>query len=180
MLIDAALTAAISNGALRAAKPTAPWAPEPRAFLTCKPLYDAIEGGRLDTSERARARWAQLEADIGTFVEGGLVTEKLIKQLKDGKYEHWELISRRPKPSLRVPGRFAKPDVFVGTHVVLRHEMGGMWSTQFEHEKLVCEDHWKDAGLPTVPFPGAFTDAPHFRYEAYITENARRKLEVPA
>jgi hypothetical protein len=146
----------------------------------CKPLYEAIDEGKLDADEGARDRWAQLEADIGSFIEGGLMTDKLIKQLKDEKYEHWELISRRPKPSLRVFGRFAKPDVFVGTHVVMRKLMGGMWSPQYEHEKLVSEDHWKAAGLPIEPFPGAFTDAPFFRYERYITENARRKLEVPA
>jgi hypothetical protein len=159
MLIDAALNAAMSNGTLRAAKPTAVWAPEPRAFLMCKPLYDAIDGGKLSADDKDRGRWAQLEADIGTFVEGGLVTENLIKQLKDKKTEHWELVSRRPKPSLRIFGRFAKPNVFVGTHVVPRKGLGGMWSSQFEHEKLVCEDYWKAAGLPSTPFPGAFTDA---------------------
>ena len=179
MLIDTAIKAAVESGALRPAKPIAPWAPEPRVFLMCRPLYEAIEEGRHDHAETARNRWAQLEADIGTFVEGGLVTEKLLKQLKDRKFEHWEFISRRPSPSLRVFGRFAKPDVFVGTHVVPRKGMGGMWSPQFEHEKLVCEDHWEAAGLPTEPSPGAFTDTPLFRYQSYITENASRNLKVP-
>ena len=145
----------------------------------CKPLFTAIDAGRAHDDEKVRERWAQLEGDIGTFVEGGLVTEGLVKQLVDPKYEHWELISRRPNPSWRVFCRFAKPDVLIGTHVVPRAGLGGMWSPQFEHEKLVCEDYWRDAGLPVAPFPGAFTDAPDFRYEAYITANARRKLKVP-
>ncbi len=145
----------------------------------CKPLYEAIEQGRTNPEAATRRRWAQLEADIGTFVEGGFITDKLVKQLKDPKYEHWELISRRPAPSLRVFARFAKPDVLVGTHACQRQQLGGMWSAAFEHEKLVCEDHWKAAGLPTTPPPGAFTAAPDFAYERYITENARRKLEVP-
>jgi hypothetical protein len=98
------------------------------------------------------------------------MTEKILKQLKPEKYEHWELISRRPRPSLRVFGRFAKPNVFIGTHVQPRHGMGGMWSPAFEHEKLVCEDYWRDAGLPE-PFRGA-------KYEDYITENASRMLRV--
>jgi hypothetical protein len=66
------------------------------------------------------------------------------------------------------------PDVFIGTHVKPRKGMGGMNSPQFEHEKLVCEEHWNGAGLPdplSVP--------PDFPYEAYITENAARKIEVP-
>jgi hypothetical protein len=165
MLIDSLIKAAIAATELRPARATANWMAEPRAFLMCKPLYQAIDAGRAAPDEKVRKRWAQLEADIGHFVEGGLVTEKIIKQLKDGKYEHWELVSRRPGPSLRVFGRFAKPDVFIGTHVKPRKGMGGMWSAQFEHEKLVCEDHWKMCGLPEVPPPGAFTDAPHFRYE---------------
>ncbi len=52
------------------------------------------------------------------------MTENLIKQLKPEKFEHWELISRRPKPSLRVFGRFAKPNVFVGTYVRERRGLG--------------------------------------------------------
>jgi len=107
------------------------------------------------------------------FVENGRMTEKLIKQLKPSKYEHWELLNSRPRPSLRVFGRFALPDVFIGTHVKERKGMGAMWSPQFEHEKLVCEDHYRDAGLI-----GYFTDAPRFRYEAYITENASPAIRV--
>jgi len=146
----------------------------------CKPLFEAIERGRNDPGAAAQARWAQLEADIGSFVEGGFITEKVLKQLKPSKYEHWELISRRPKPSLRVFCRFAKPNVLVGTHVQARKELGGMWSARFEHEKLVCEEHWKQAGLPDVPAPGAFSDPPSFRYEAYVTDNATKSWRVPA
>jgi hypothetical protein len=139
----------------------------------CKPLYREIHNGRSDPDAKVRQRWAALETAIGYFVEGGYITEDLIKQLRDQKHEHWELRSRKPKPSLRVFGRFALPDVFVGTHVERRDSLGGMWSSQFEHQKLVCEDHWREAGLPEP-----FTDAPHFRYERYITSNAQRKIKV--
>jgi len=145
----------------------------------CNPLLAAIEAGRRDDKKSVRARWAQLEADIGHFVEGGLMTEHLIKQLKPEKFEHWELISRRPRPSLRVFGRFAWPNVFVGTHVKERQSMGGMWSPQFEMEKLVCEDHWRAAGLPVDPPPGAYSDPPDFAYSSYITSNARRRIGPP-
>ncbi|WP_026379032.1 hypothetical protein [Afifella pfennigii] len=142
----------------------------------CQPLTKAIETGRAGSEDRERKRWAMLEADIGHFVEGGYVTEDLLKQLKPAKFEHWELRSRKPRPSLRVFGRFAMPDVFVGTHVVRRDELGGMWSARFEQEKLVCEEIWAEAGLPSAPF----TDAPHFRYERYITDNARQRIAVPS
>lgn len=174
MLIGSAIDAAKAAGLLHPAEAIEPWAPEPRALLMCNPLRDAIHQGRTHADEKVRSRWAQLEASISTFIVGGLVTEKLMKQLKDEKYEHWELISRKPRPSLRVFGRFAMPDVFVGTHVKPRKGMGGMWSPQFEHEKLVCEEHWKAAGLPDP-----FSAPPEFPYEAYITENASRKVQVP-
>ena len=176
MLIDEAIEAAKAAGLLHPAVPVEPWAPRARAFLMCVPLRDDIEAGKTDPDEKIRSRWAQLEVAISTFVVGGYVTENLVKQLQPPKHEHWELRSRKPKPSLRVFGRFAKPDVFVGTHVMLRKALGGMWSAQFEHEKLVCEAHWRDAGLPEAR---AFTDPPLFRYEAYVTENASRKVQVP-
>lgn len=140
----------------------------------CMPLVEAIAEGKASKEEKDRQRWAKLEAAISYFIEGRYVTDGLIKQLRPPKYEHWELRSRKPRPSLRVFGRFAKPDVFVGTHVELRNKLGGMWSMPFEHHKLVCEEHWNNAGLPDP-----FTDAPHFRYESYITSNAQEKIRVP-
>ena len=180
MLIDEAIEAAKLGGKLIPARPVVPWAGEPRAFLMCQCLRDEIKEGQQNKDPGIRKRWAQLEADISLFIEGGYVTSDFLKQLDPWKFEHWELISRRPKPSIRVFGRFAKPDVFIGTHTRLRGELGKKWSPQFENTKLVCEDHWKDAGLPIEPPPGAFTDAPYFRYEAYVTSNASRELKVPS
>lgn len=174
MLIDDIIKDAIKDGRLFAAKPVVPWAPEARGFLMCPPLHQSIEVGKASDDENERKRWATLEAAISHFVEGGYVTEDLIKQLLDPKYEHWELRSRRPKPSLRVFGRFIQPDIFVGTHLQRRDGLGGMWSPEFEHEKLVCEDHWKAAGLPDP-----FTAPPDYPYEMYITENATRQMKVP-
>lgn len=175
MLTHGEISLAKRDGKLVPAKPIAPWAGEPRAFLMCKPLVASIAEGRASSDAKERQRWAALEAAIGHFVEGGYVNDDLIKQLQPPKYEHWELRSRKPKPSLRVFGRFARPDVFVGTHVERRDGLGGMWSPQFEHHKLVCEDHWNDAGL-SAPF----SDAPHFRYQRYITSNADQKVRVPS
>ena len=65
------------------------------------------------------------------------------------------------------------PNVFIGTHVKLRSELGGMWSPEFEREKLVCEEHWKEVGLPD-----AFSAPPQYRYEDYITSNAHKKIRI--
>jgi len=71
----------------------------------CKPLYTELELGKSDKDETVRKRWAELEGAMIHFVEGGRMTEQLIKQLKPEKFEHWELLSRKPRPSLRVFGR---------------------------------------------------------------------------
>ncbi len=154
-------------------RPPDGWTGKPRAFLMCRPLRDELEEGKADLEQKVRQRWAKLEAAMVHFVEKGRMTERLIKQLQPPKFEHWELIDKKPRPSLRVFGRFVHPDVFIGTHVKLRKRMGGMWSPQFEHEKLVCEQHYKDAGLT-----GFFSDKPHFRYSTYITENATETVRM--
>lgn len=112
-----------------------PWAEQRRAFLMCRPLTQEIEAARQSTDERAFKRWAQLEADIGYLIEGGYITEDRLKQLEPFRYEHWELRSLQPRPSLRVFGRFAMPDVFVGTHVRERPRLGAKWSLNWELEK---------------------------------------------
>jgi hypothetical protein len=173
MLIPDAVKAAVACGALVPAKPITAWAGERRAVLLCRPISEALIGGRSDPDEKERQSWAKVEAAFSHFIEGGYVTEDLVKQLLPLKYEHWEFRCRRPRPSIRVFGRFVMPDVFVATHPMPRTLLGGMWSAEFEHEKLVCEDHCKNAGLIEP-----FTDNPDFRYESYITENATRKLGI--
>lgn len=171
MLTTDEISRAKADGRLFPALPIAKWQGTPRALLMCTALWNAIEEGRREQKDEQRAVWARLEAAFSHFIEGGLVTNDFLKQLKPEKYEHWEIRSRKPRPSMRVFGRFAMPDVFIATHVVRRSELGGMWSMPFEHHKLVCEDHWKAAQL-SAPF----SDAPSFRYEKYITENAAETL----
>jgi len=48
----------------------------------CKPLHEAISNGRSAPDAKERQRWAALEAAIGHFIEGGLVTNDLMKQLE--------------------------------------------------------------------------------------------------
>lgn len=116
-------------------------------------------------------RWERLEADVSFFVEGGLVNRSLLKQLDPKKFEHWTLRSVRPRPSMRVFGRFGIPDLFVATHIVERPNLGEKWSLNWEMQKLVCEDHWRDALGESPPFRGA-------TYQDYITENAIEDVRI--
>lgn len=173
MLIHPEVRQAYEQGKLFPARPVAIWAGEPRAFFMCRELYEDVQSGKTSLDEAERQRWARLEGQMGFFAEGGYVTDDFVKQLLPPKFEHWELKSRKPRPSLRVFGRFAAPDTFIGTHVLPRSGLGGMWSPEFEHEKLVCEEIYAAAGLTQV-----FSDAPEFRYESYITQNASKKVRI--
>lgn len=170
MLIPACVKAAKAAGRLVPAAPITSWEGEPRAVLLCQPISQALKNGRNDPDVKERQCWAKVEAAFSHFIEGGWIDENLVKQLIEYKFEHWEFRCRRPRPSIRVFGRFVMPDVFVATHPVPRRLLGGMNSAEFEHEKLVCEQHWKAAGLKAP-----FSDPPSFRYESYITSNASRK-----
>ena len=111
---------AVHAGKLICFKPSVPWVGEPRVFLKTVLLDGQIDAALTCGDGPRVARWEKLLADISAFVEGALINWALMKWLDPKKYEHWELRSVRPRPSLRVFGRFACPDVFVGTHVVER------------------------------------------------------------
>ncbi len=180
MLIDAAIKEAKRKRLLMPVRSVAGWAGEKRAFLMCKPLHEAIQTGKALPGEKDRQRWAALEGAMIHFVEGGLITRQKLKPLEEKRFENWELVNKKPRPSLRIFGSFAKPNVFVGTHVELRNKLGGFNSVQFEIERIRSEEIWEATGLPMKDdgHPHAFTDAPNFRYSAYITENAREKVQI--
>ncbi len=136
----------------------------------CQRLEDELQKGRGSADGIVRGRWDALAADVSHFVEGSFINWGLMKWLDPKKYEHWELKSVRPRPSLRVFGRFVEPDVFVGTHTAVREHLGGKWTLQWELEKLTCEEIWNDA-LAIEPFSAE-------NYEDYISFNASRDLKV--
>ena len=174
MLMRDVIEAAKSRGDLIPAMPIAPWSGKRRVLLMCRPVSEALSLGRVDADEKARQRWAALEAIFSHFIEGGRIDGEFLKQLEPFKFEHWTIRQRKPRPAWRVFGRFAEPDVFVATHVVARIDLKGKWSLEYELEKLECEKHWKKVGLPPTPF----TDNPEFRLESYVTFNAVPRVRI--
>ena len=144
-----------------------------RAFLMSKSLNNRIVESQQSSNVDVIHRWASLEGDILHFVTGGYVNRNFIKQLEPPKFEHWCLRSVRPSPSIRVFGRFAQPDVFVGTHAIERTTLKGKWSLEWELEKLFCEkDIWEvECELPPRPFSAE-------QYTDYITENASENVRI--
>lgn len=173
MLIPQRVKDAVQTGKLVAYEPFASWVGEPRCLFMCEAIRKDIEEARDNPDEKTRQCWAKVEAAFSHFVEGGFISSNRLKQLQDYKHEHWEFRCIAPKPSIRVFGRFLMPDVFVATHSAFRKKLGAMWSPEFEHEKLVCEEHWNNAGLTAF-----FSAPPTYDYERYITENAQRRLLI--
>src|ERR1700730_1705516 len=123
MLIRKEIEAHLAAKRLIPVSSLAPWSGEPRAFLLTAELAAQIAVGRHDST--TRERWAHLDADMAHFVEGGYINWGLMKWLDPQKQEVWELKSVRPKPSIRVFGRFAEPDVFVATNLAFRQDLKG-------------------------------------------------------
>jgi hypothetical protein len=166
-----AVKEAVDAGKLAPYRPVLAWAENPRVFLMTPMLDGQIRSGLASGDQSVVYRWDKLRADISHFVEGGLINWNLMRWLVPKKFEHWELRSVRPRPSLRVFGRFACPNVFVGTHVVARSLLKGKWAVEWELEKLRCEDHWKAALGEFQPFSADL-------YEGYITENASLSVRI--
>ncbi len=173
MLIHDALERAQASGTLTRFVSPVRGAPPRRVFLMTGRLMAQFDEARSSPDPKRVERWERLAADIAYFIENGRVSWAFMKWLEPRKFEHWELRSVRPRPSLRVFGRFAAPDMFIATHAAERAPLGAKWSLQWELEKLTCEEEW-EAALPRVPpFRGE-------RYEDYITENVSIFPRIPA
>ena len=173
MLTCTEIEVAKATGLLHPLRFPLDWRGQPRAMLLSAPLDQTLTQGQEATDPQERKRWASLHALMVFFVQGGFVSENEFKQLSEPKFEVWE-IKFRPKPGLRVFGRFALPDVFVATHLAIRRELGERNSDRWEIEKINCEQIYRASDLTSF-----FTDSPHFRYEKYITSDAAKTPRVP-
>lgn len=158
---------AVAEGRMRRVKLSRPNLAPRRVMFLCRPLFDALDAGRASPEFK---RWAALEAFLETYVEGGMVTRHFMKPWSPKEGEIWTVRNKRPRPSLRVFGRFAMPDVFVATHVATRKELGAKWSNAAIWHWMRCDGIWWD-NLSFQPFSGsALTD--------YVTNNAFIELGV--
>jgi hypothetical protein len=169
MLIRAQIKALRASGGLVPVKPRTGWSGEPRCFLLEKEPHAQIAANQVLPENFER--WAKLEADMAHFVEGGYINWNLMKWLDPQKQEVWELKSVRPRPSIRVFGRFAEPNVFVGTNLKFRADLKEKWSKEFWDEIAKCEQVWKSLFGDECPFKGKL-------YTDYITDNAGKRVGV--
>lgn len=130
-----------SENRLVALYPRASWAPVRRMLYLSEGVYDLLT--REWPTAKEVERWAKLEAFLSHFVEGGLIDSKYMKALNKPARHVWEIRSRRPRPSLRVLGRFADVDVFVATNVAVRDELGGMGTREWRNVIVECSRIWR-------------------------------------
>ncbi len=90
-----------------------------RELHLSKALFESIDRPWDDISYERR--FGRLRADLEHFVTGGYISVSLIPYKAGTAYmgkldanEVWDIRSRDPRPGLRVFGRFAARDVFIG------------------------------------------------------------------
>jgi hypothetical protein len=136
-----------AEGELHVLAPLMPGAPHKRVILASTWLFKELSGPWEDEAEEVRM--GRLWADLDHFSTGEqiIVGSRFddychMKPLDPASDEVWEYISRCPKPSLRVFGRFAEIDVFVATHKWARNELGAFRSREWKREIRRCKAEW--------------------------------------
>jgi hypothetical protein len=176
MSIRGEIDARRQDGELFALEPLLPGLPQPRVIFVSRWLRTELQGPWKTKSEEERM--GRLWADLDWFTAGGEIIvggQKddtcHIKPLLPPTEEVWEYISRAPKPSIRVFGRFAEPDVFVATHKWLRQLLGAFGSRDWKREIRRCKTEWRRLFPANEPHTGVSIND-------YITENVidRRDL----
>jgi hypothetical protein len=89
------------------------------------------------------ARFARLKADLDAFLTSPAIDAEYMKQLSPAGKGIYEIRSVRPKPALRVFGRFISKDVFLATHLTERKALGGWKSQEFKQEIARCRKIWR-------------------------------------
>jgi hypothetical protein len=130
----------------------APGATTRRALLVGEELWRRLSGP-WDTVED-ETRFMTLRAYLDVYTEGRPITPGFLFQLSHRGEEIWEIKAPRPRPGLRVFGRFADIDIFVALHYASRDALGGWQSRVWRDAKEICKSEWRRLFLTWEPFSG--------------------------
>ena len=108
-------------------------------MLVSEWLKDLLDSDAIADVERI----ARLEAQLSHFLEGGVVDPSYMRRLTRPATAVFEIRSRRPRPSIRVLGRFADKDVFVALNAALRAPLGGKRSRPWRDEIVRSHVLWR-------------------------------------
>jgi hypothetical protein len=160
-----------SEGRLRQLPHTLYGLRTPRLIYLVKEAFDDLAGPWPGDPIQA-GRMGLLRADLDRFLEEDWIIvghrhsrHAYMKRLDPGRDEVWEIRSRDPDPELRVFGRFAETDVFIGTRILNRDYLGDENSRQWRDEIVRCGIDWRNLFHPYPPLMNR-------RLHEYISSNA--------
>lgn len=159
MSIDGQINAALASGKLHYLN--VPHSLKPRrVMLVHTDIRDILENEA--PTLIAERRLGRLSADLEMFVKGGAISMCFENYRHGdaymGRYDPsdegtWAIRSRKPKPGMRVFGRFAKTDIFVALNFEFR-SVGVSWSDKkplgpgdsIEHQfaMIEAEQRWNE------------------------------------
>lgn len=174
MSIKCEINARVRDGSLLLVEHSFPAAKTERHVFVGQEVIDGFNSDNwVDPSEALR--FGELRQQFDWFTQGGIITvgwdpydKKKTAQLARTdpvQDEVWDFRCTDPKPSIRVFGRFALPDVFIALEWRYRKEMGGPGCREWNNMILNTIGKW-DALFPEIPpHQGATLDE-------YITKDA--------
>ena len=166
----------IKDGRLVRWEPLIQGDPQLRQVLLAQELYNELQ--ELENHYQQKYGFARLRADVEHFIFGEYMTvafdkdeDGLLKRLTPKNREVWTFRMKRPKPSIRLFGRFAYEDVFVAMNLAQRKELGPVGSFEWKNEIHICRQRWTAIFNHHKPLSGEY---PH----DYIKENVIRANDL--
>jgi len=119
-----------------------------RAVLRYLFITDEIRSAIESPPNGDVARFAELHADLVSFVVDKYVSPDYLWLLSPPRDGVWEIRSRRVEPQIRVFGQFAERNIFIGLTYNYRSELGAYDDSNWNYEIRRAKSRWKDL------FPG--------------------------
>jgi hypothetical protein len=129
-----------SAGRLRRLVPRSVDAPLRKPIFLRHELHQTIFGEQ--TNAEHTVRYMALCARLEMFIGDEVIASSCMKPLVPYRKGVWEILNKKPNPSLRVFGLFAARDVFIGTHHQLRSALGGFNTPMWKEEIRRVTHEW--------------------------------------
>ena len=129
-----------SAGRLRRLIPRSVDLPLRRPIFLRHELHRTLFGEQ--TSAEDTARYMALRARLEMFIGDEVIASSYMKPLVPYRNGVWEILNKKPNPSLRVFGLFATRDVFIGTHHQLRSALGSFSTPMWKDEIRRARHEW--------------------------------------
>lgn len=134
----------VAAGVLRLLPPLVPGAQRKRTLLVTQEVWDWLSGPWQGAPGEERR--FQLRAFLDRFTEGALINVGDNGYMKPARKRHeevWWIRSRRPRPSIRVLGRFALVDTYILTTWGFVSDLGGPKSREWRDTIVRCKTEWR-------------------------------------